>query len=156
MAGLGRTNVMSIASENMASTAFVPDVNEETWMSALGSRFLSGPLSASSTSPGAWVTFGKTPKRTVAASASGPGTPASGEEETGAEAPGALDADVVASVVAAALAGADVDEDPALQAAMSVLPARIRAAVRPSECRVTWSSSAGCCGVACPLCRLTK
>src|SRR4051795_8713116 len=89
MAGLGPTNVMSIASENMASTAFVPEVNDETWMSAFGSSFLSGPLSASSTRPGAWVTLGKTPKRTVAASASGPGTAASGEE-TGAEAPGAL------------------------------------------------------------------
>src|SRR4051812_47420803 len=142
MAGFGPTNVMSIASENMASTALVPEVNEETWMSAFGRSFLSGPLSASSTSPGAWVTFGKTPKRTVAVSASGPGTPASGEEETGAEAPAALGADVVASVVAAALAGADVDDDPPLQAARSVLAATIRAAVRPSECRVTWWSSA--------------
>ena len=52
MAGLGPTNVMSMASENMASTALVPEVNDETWMSALGSSGLSVPPSASSTSPG--------------------------------------------------------------------------------------------------------
>src|SRR3954469_16558841 len=90
MAGLGPTKVMSTASENIASTAFVPVVNDWTWMSALGRRGLSVPLSASSTRPGAWVTFGKTPKRTVTASWSGPGTlPAA--EDPGVDAPDALD-----------------------------------------------------------------
>src|SRR5690348_17480861 len=119
---------MSMASENIASTAFVPELNDWTSMSAFGSSLRSGPLSASSTRPGAWVTLGKTPKRTVTLSSSGPGTPAPEvEEESGDEAPGALDAVVAAGVEA---------PDP-LQAASRLLTAMIRAAVLPIECRVT-------------------
>src|SRR3954469_22467370 len=101
---------MSSAAENMASTALVPLVNDEPWTSAFGSSFLSGPLSASSTSPGACVTFGNTPKRTVTLSSRGAGTPAPAEEDeadAGEEA-GSDDAALEAVLLAPAVAGAGV------------------------------------------------
>ena len=79
MAGLGPMKVMSIASANMASMAWVPELKGVTSMVALGSSLVSGPPSASSTRPGAWVMFGNTPKRTVTAASMGPGTPSSAE-----------------------------------------------------------------------------
>ncbi len=65
-------------------------------------------------------------------------------EESGADAPGVLDAGALdAGVEAAGVVAAGVDVPPELQAATSVAAAAINAAVLPSECRITRSPPGG-------------